>query len=111
VLPEVQHVAHRVAVLREGRPALVESVDALRRRAFTRVEATFAEAPAGDAFARVPHVRELGRQGATVLFALEGDADALVKALARQHVLALDVHEADLEDIFLSLYRDDGRVA
>jgi ABC-2 type transport system ATP-binding protein len=111
VLPEVQHVAHRVAVLREGRPALVESVDALRQRAFTRVEATFAEAPASDAFARVANVRELERHGTTVLFALEGDADALVKSLARQHVLALDIHEADLEDIFLSLYREERHVA
>jgi ABC-2 type transport system ATP-binding protein len=111
VLPEVQHVADRIAVLREGRAALVESVDELRRRAFTRVEATFAAPPASGAFADVPHVRELDRHGTTVLFALEGDADELVKALARHHVLALDVHEADLEDVFLSLYREEQRVA
>jgi hypothetical protein len=29
----------------------------------------------------------------------------LIKALGRYHVVALDSHEADLEDIFLSLYR------
>ena len=111
ILPEVQHVADRVAVLREGCLALVESVNELRRRAFTRVEVTFAAAPAEGVFADVPHVRELGRHGATVLFALEGDADALVKALAARHVVALDVHEADLEDIFLSLYGERRRVA
>jgi hypothetical protein len=43
-----------------------------------------------------------------VLFVLEGPADPLVKALALHHVLALDVHEADLEDIFLTLYRSDS---
>jgi ABC-2 type transport system ATP-binding protein len=111
VLPEVQHVADRVAVLREGRAALVASVAELRRRAFTRVEATFATAPDSGAFARLPYVRVLERRGPTVLFALEGDADALVKALATQHVTALDVHEADLEDIFLSLYREERDVA
>ena len=51
-------------------------------------------------------MRELERRGAVVVFALEGSADPLIKALARYEVLALDSHEADLEDFFLSLYRD-----
>ena len=42
-----------------------------------------------------------------VRFALEGEIDPLVKALARFHVRALDVHEADLEDIFMALYREE----
>ena len=45
VLPEVQHVADRVALIREGRLVLVASVDELRARAFARVEATFASLP------------------------------------------------------------------
>ena len=42
------------------------------------------------------------------MFALEGPADALVKALARFEVLAIDVHEADLEDLVLALYRGEA---
>jgi hypothetical protein len=38
---------------------------------------------------------------------LQGTADPLVKALSRFTVVALDSHEADLEDVFLSLYRGD----
>jgi hypothetical protein len=41
-----------------------------------------------------------------VVFALEGEADVLVKAIARYHVVAVDSREADLEDIFLGLYRE-----
>ncbi|HEY6960386.1 MAG TPA: ABC transporter ATP-binding protein [Gaiellaceae bacterium] len=111
VLPEVQHVADRVALVREGRLVDVASVAALRARAFGRVEATFATLPPPDAFTRVPGARELDRYGETILFALEGEADALVKALGRFHVVALDSHEADLEDIFLSLYRREARDA
>ena len=107
VLPEVQHVADRVAVIRDGRLVLVAGVDDLRARAFARVEATFAVAPPPGAFARVPGAHELDRHGRTVLFSLVGDADALVKALARYHVVGIDSHEADLEDIFLSLYRGE----
>src|SRR4249920_711433 len=105
VLSEVQHVADRVGLIREGRLGLVDTVENLRARAFTHVEATFKARPPVDAFAGVPGVRELGRHGDVVRFALEGEIDPLVKALARFPVKALDVHEADLEDIFMALYR------
>ena len=107
VLPEVQHVADRVALIRDGRLVLVAGVDELRAHALARVEVTFATLPAPEAFAAVAGVRELERSGHSVLFALEGEADAFVKALARHRVVAIDSHEADLEDIFLSLYRSE----
>ena len=105
VLSEVQQLALRVAVLREGRVVLQETVEALRARAGKRVVAAFASAPPADAFAHVAGARELERRNATVTFALDGEADPLVKALARYEVRDLDVHEADLEDVFLDLYR------
>jgi ABC-2 type transport system ATP-binding protein len=105
VLPEVQHIADRVGLIREGSLVLVATVDELRAHAVTRVEVTFAEPPPADAFAEISGVREIERQGRRVRFSFRGDADLLVKALARHHVLAIDSHEADLEDIFLALYR------
>jgi ABC-2 type transport system ATP-binding protein len=105
VLSEVQEVADRVAIVREGRIVLVEQVELLRARASTRVRVTFAEPPPPEAFAGVPNVRELERRRSVVVFALEGSADPLVKTLARFEVVALESREADLEDIFLGLYR------
>jgi ABC-2 type transport system ATP-binding protein len=107
VLPEVQHVADRVALVREGSLVLVAEVEELRSRALSRVSATFATPPPPAAFADLPGVREVERRGRTLVFSLEGEPDALVKALARHHVIALDSHEADLEDVFLSLYRPE----
>ena len=106
ILSEVQRLADRVAIIREGSLELVEAVDTLRARAFVRVEATFSKPPPKGAFSKVPGVRELERRGPVVLFALEGPADPLIKALARYEVLALDSHEADLEDFFLARYRN-----
>lgn len=108
VLSEVQHVADRVGVVREGRLELVETVESLRERAPQRVEVTFAAPPPADALAGVAGVREVERHGPVVLMALEGPADALVKRLARFEVLGIDSHEADLEDVFLGLYRSAG---
>jgi beta-exotoxin I transport system ATP-binding protein len=107
VLPEVQHVADRVALIRDGSLALVAGVDELRAHALARVAVTFAALPPVGAFAGLDGVRELERHGRTVLFSLEGEADGLIKSLARHRVVAIDSHEADLEDIFLSLYRGE----
>jgi ABC-2 type transport system ATP-binding protein len=106
-LPEVQHVADRVALIRDGSLVLVAGVDELRAHALARVAVTFATLPPAAAFAGLAGVRELERHNHTVLFSLAGEADALIKALARHRVVAIDSHEADLEDIFLSLYRGE----
>jgi ABC-2 type transport system ATP-binding protein len=103
-LPEVQRLADRVGIVREGRLVLVEGVDELRARAPARIEALFAAPPPPDAFTGIAGVRVRERRDSSVVFALEGEVDALLKALARFHVVALDSHEADLEDVFLALY-------
>jgi ABC-2 type transport system ATP-binding protein len=107
VLSEVQHIADRVGVVRQGRLELVETVDSLRGRAAQRVEVTFAAPPPPDLVEGLTGVRELERHGPVVLMSLEGSVDALVKRLARFEVTAIDSHEADLEDVFLNLYRED----
>jgi hypothetical protein len=56
-------------------------------------------------------VTEVERRGATIVFSLRGPADPLVKALAHHRVLGLDSHEADLEDVFVGLYRGEARDA
>jgi hypothetical protein len=45
-----------------------------------------------------------------VRFSLLGEIDPLLKALAAHHVVALESREADLEDVFFSLFSDRGAV-
>jgi ABC-2 type transport system ATP-binding protein len=106
VLPEVQRVADRVALLRDGRVVLEDSVEALRAHALVRVTVTFSDSVAPEAFARIPDVRVLDRRDRTIVFGLRGEPDALVKALAAHHIVALESREADLEDVFLALYQE-----
>jgi ABC-2 type transport system ATP-binding protein len=107
VLPEVQHVADRVALLRDGELLFEDTVEGVRRRAFSRMRVTLAEVPPQTAFAGIPGVRVLERAGTHITFALEGEPDALIKALGSHRVLALESTEPDLEDVFLSLYGAD----
>ncbi|HEY6762797.1 MAG TPA: ABC transporter ATP-binding protein [Baekduia sp.] len=114
-LSEVERVAHRVAILREGRLVVVDSLERLRAVAVRRLEVELgpsgsAPAPApADALRAVPGVKQVDVERDHVVIAYEGSADALVKALARYEVRALRPRDDDLEDIFLAYYRGDGR--
>ena len=105
VLPEVQHVADRVALLRDGELLFEDSVEGVRRRAVSRLRVTLAEPPPQSAFAAIPGVRELDRTGTHLTFAVQGEPDPLIKALAAYRVIELESREPDLEDVFLSVYR------
>jgi ABC-2 type transport system ATP-binding protein len=108
VLSEVQRLADRVALIRQGRLALVGSVDELRARAAQRVEVAFATPPPPRALDGLPGVRVLDRHGHVVRLAVTGSFDPLLKRLAALEVVRLDSREADLEDVFLERYGDAG---
>ena len=107
VLSEVERMADRVGILREGRLVAVAGIEDLKRRARRRVEVVLAAPPPPGAFDDVPGVVADAR-GPAVTFAVTGSMDPLVKALAAHEVLSLSSHEGDLEDAFLGYYRDEG---
>ena len=106
-LDEVQHAANRVGIIRRGRLVDVDAVESLRERSLRHVTVTFADAPsAADALNRIDGVRVVGVDGATVrLSCPESSIDALVKRVAEHEVVDLVSQPADLEEIFLELYR------
>lgn len=107
-LSEVERVANRVAILRQGRLVVVDSLESLRRVAVQRLEFEFA-APVDPAeFAALPGVTEVKAEGGIVTVAFEGSADAVVKAAASHEVRAVRPHEDDLESVFLHYYRSGG---
>jgi len=111
-LDEVQHVADRVGIIRAGRLVDVDAVESLRERALRHVTITFAEAPDPSTFAGLDGVRVVSTDGTVLqLSAPEPAMDGVVKTAARYRIVDLVSQPADLEEIFLELYRegDDGR--
>jgi ABC-2 type transport system ATP-binding protein len=107
-LSEVERVAHRVAILREGRLVVVDSLENLRAIAVRKLEIEFAgPAPPVDELRALPGVREVTAEGGHLVVAHEGSVDPLVKAIARYEVRSLRTREDDLEEIFLGYYRGD----
>ena len=105
-LSEVERVADRVAILREGRLVVVDSLESLRAIAVRRLEIEFGErAPEIDELRALPGVRDATLERSHFVVAFEGSADALVKAIARYEVRSIRSRDDDLEEIFLRYYR------
>jgi beta-exotoxin I transport system ATP-binding protein len=106
-LDEVQHAADRVGIIRAGRLVDVDRVSSLRERALRHVTIVFAGAAEADVFAHIDGVRIHEQTPSLVrLSAPESAMDAVVKAAAQFDVADLVSSPADLEEIFLELYRE-----
>jgi beta-exotoxin I transport system ATP-binding protein len=106
-LSEVERVTDRLAILREGRLVVVDSLENLRKVAVQRLEIEFADPVDGSEFRTIPGVREVQVSGETLTVGFEGSADAVVKAAAAHEVRAIRPRDDDLEDIFLRYYREE----
>jgi beta-exotoxin I transport system ATP-binding protein len=110
-LSEVERVADRVAILREGRLAVVDSLENLRAIAVRKLEIDFGgSAPTPDELRALPGVHKTTLNGSHAVVAYEGSADPLVKVIAKYEVRSIRSRDDDLEEIFLRYYRSPGPV-
>jgi ABC-2 type transport system ATP-binding protein len=100
VLPEVDLMADRVAIVDAGRLVVVDDVDGLRERAARRVELDFPVAPPPE-LAHAPHVRSMDVRGRTAICRVSGPAGGLLKVAVDHGVVDVHSHDPDLEDAFL----------
>jgi len=107
-LSEVQRVADRVGIIRHGHLVAVESVVELRSKAIRRVELELDGQAKSSVFEAVPGVRDMAVENHHVVLSFDGEMGELIKAAA-EHYSIIDIHtqEADLEEIFLTYYRDE----
>jgi beta-exotoxin I transport system ATP-binding protein len=106
VLPEVERVATRVAILRAGRLLTVETVDKLLDRARRRLELRYSDPVPAGAFDGVAGVADAELDGPTATLTIDGPVGPAMRAAADAGTL-LRVTPAgdDLENLFVSLYQ------
>ena len=110
VLSEVEKTCTRVGIIREGRLVRVGGVAELKDIKRYEITIHFAQPVATDAFARldgVTNVENLDER--SVRIAIQGSADAVIKAAARFPVVSLTSYEPSLEDVFLRFYETDDQ--
>ncbi|MFI7481912.1 ABC transporter ATP-binding protein [Kocuria sp. M1R5S2] len=114
VLGEVEEVAGRVAIIRDGRVVDVDDVRALRARAGQEVLLRFADPVALQEFAGLPGVHDAAvdpADGRTLTCLLRGDPMPLLGAATRHRVVRWQAQDRELEDLFIDFYRDPERSA
>ena len=106
VMSEVEQIATRVALLRDGRVAVVDDIAAIRERSRRRGRLRPRDpsdlAAVADAIRSLPGVSDVGLEADVVTFACTGDMDALLKQVASFGIAAFDVAHAELEDAFFA---------
>ncbi|MGH2984591.1 MAG: ATP-binding cassette domain-containing protein [Solirubrobacterales bacterium] len=106
-LSEVERIADRVGIVREGRMAATDTVAGLKSRAPRRIEVTLREPVDTVEFERIEGVSEARTSDGRLTLVASGAMDAIVKALAAHPIETLSTPEPELEEIFLGLYQDE----
>ena len=118
VLAEIERVADRVGIIRNGEMVAVEDPHVLTGRAHRHVRIEFAAMPNAEeiqTFARIPGVEEFQVEPhhPILRFTVTSNMDDVVKLLSRHTVVSLDIERPSLEEIFLTFYgpQENGAVA
>ena len=110
-LAEVDRLADRVGMIREGRLAAIDEVGSLRSRAVHRIEIRTRGPFPSDALESLAGVRAVELEGDTARLQLSGEIAPLLRAVAPLDVVDMVVREPDLEDIFMNLYLPESETA
>jgi len=106
IMSEVEQVAGRVAIIRNGEIAEVAETSSLTHRTLTRMTVRFKRTIEVNGLANLPGVEVLGRPDEmSILLQVAGDMDALVKALGHFPVHSLETTHPTLEEAFLEFYK------
>ncbi len=110
ILSEVEQTCTRVGIIREGQLVRVGAVTELKDIKRYEITITFANAVPAEAFKTLDGVAQVETLpgGHTLRLAMQGEADAVIKAASHYAVVSLTSHEPSLEDIFLRYYEGDG---
>jgi ABC-2 type transport system ATP-binding protein len=104
VLSEAEKACDRVAIIRDGRIAMVDRVDALRDLAAHQVELRFTGPVPAAEFERIPGVSNVTAEDHVLRMHVTGPIAPIVKAAARFDITDFVSREPSLEETFLAQY-------
>lgn len=105
-LSEVERVADRVGIIRHGVLVVVERVETLKDKAIHRLDLEFVSPVDASVFASLDGVREVHADTTRVSVSYEGSMTPLLRTAMAHDLVNVESVEADLEEIFLTYYRD-----
>lgn len=105
IMSEVEAVAERVGIIRQGKIVEVAEVASLVDRSLNHMTIRFKEPVDSSQLANLRGVRILSKlDGIAVTLEVEGEMDRLIKALGQFPVVKLETARPSLEQVFLTYY-------
>ena len=108
ILSEVEHICDRVGIIRSGRLVRMARIAELHEIRVHQVEVEFAADPPIEAIRAARGVEHVEAHGRRVRCMVRGGFASFMHVLAGDDVVSLTSHEPSLEEVFLTLYRDDS---
>jgi len=105
-LPEVESICDRVAVIREGRLIVLDSVENLVQHKHKRVRVAYTGEPPD--LEGLEGVDFLSAESGRLELRYQGDVNRLLERLARSRLTDLLVSEPSLEQVFFTFYQKEG---
>ncbi len=105
ILPEVEKVCHRVAIIRKGKIVALEEIEKLKRKRSRRLIIMFKK-NIDENPPIIPETRFLECHDKQCIYFVEGQISKLLPALINLPIEDIVFPEPDLEDIFLDYYAE-----
>ena len=105
-LDEVQRLADRIAIIKQGQLIVTDTVDGLRQSAPRTIEFRFACDIDPGRFSAIEGVRVTEAERGHITLALHGPVAPVLRAAAELDPVDVIAKPADLDELFLAYYRD-----
>ncbi len=103
ILGEVQKLCNRVAIIREGKIIKIEDIITLGKNTYKKVYVR-TDKNAGDA-AKFPGISNLEVIDGEIRFLYKGDINDLLRMVAKNQVIDVNIEEPTLEEVFMHYYQ------
>lgn len=108
-LDEVQRLAHRLAIIKDGRIVVTDTVEGLRRSAPRTVEFRFNHPVTAADFQQLHGVEVRAVDDRRVTLSVTGPVSELLTVAGSLGAVDVTARHADLDELFLTYYRDGDR--
>lgn len=106
ILPEVDRVADRVGIIRDGRLIAVDTVEAFKAKAHASISIQFSEPVDPEVFSSIDTIVSMQARSENHVLTMRysGSIDPLLKKASEYSVVSLSAKEGELEEAFLAYY-------
>jgi ABC-2 type transport system ATP-binding protein len=103
ILPEVQKLCSRVAIIKEGRIIKIEEISTMRDTSYKKIKIDFA-GPVPVELEVLPGISSYTAENQEATFLFAGDINQIIRLAGAHEIKNISIEEPDLEEIFMHYY-------